>query len=130
MSVWKSVGMDSLGLRVVMKVMWCEATNFLKAVPFWSMETAMMTSLGISWWSWTSEGTSATQGGHQVAQKLTSTTWPLKSAKVLVVLPSLKVKFGATLPGCGGRTSRLQAAKRVSGARRSSKKNRGTRTFL
>src|SRR4030095_6657642 len=45
------------------------------------------------------EGSSRTQGPHHVAQKLSSTTWPLRSRK-LTVLPSrsVRVKSTASLP--------------------------------
>jgi len=48
------------------------------------------------------------QGGHHVAQKFSTTTWPLNWLSVIVRAESRTVKFGAAEPIRAGRVPLLQ----------------------
>jgi len=47
--------------------------------------------------NWSSSGNSVRHAGHQVAQKLTSTTFPRKEAKVVTVPSSRVIGIGGTI---------------------------------
>src|ERR1035437_3977979 len=72
------------------------------------MLTARIARSGLSWCSSSSAGVSCTQGAHQLAQKLSTTTWPRYFARWIELAPSERLKSGAALPICEGWAPRLQ----------------------